>query len=133
MYCENTLICNAAPGDSRRESRSVHPVTFVSLTQRVTALPSRCSPSLTVEKVFDVTDRPRPDDDLRLMPPSIGAGMSRGMCEALYWLSASVLTMMSAPSERLVVSPAHERCGQSLVPNVRHNMVHPAFTGRPSP
>ncbi len=49
--------------------------------------------------------------------------MSRGMSAPAYWLSASVLTMMSAPAFRLGVDAGHERRRQSLVPAEPHDVV----------
>ena len=40
--------------------------------------------------------------------------MSRGISCAGYWLSASVLTMMSAPSRSARVEAGHEAGGQPL-------------------
>ncbi len=50
--------------------------------------------------------------------------MSRATSSPQYWLSASVLTIMSAPSRQALSSPCHEGSGQPLVLSQAHDVVY---------
>ena len=52
--------------------------------------------------------------------------MSFGMSSALYWLSASVLTMMSAPARRRGVESGDEAARQALVRSEVDDVIHAA-------
>jgi len=80
--------------------------TSVLLTNLTTALPNRCRNFFAGEKevIFSTGRSPMTTS---AFPARIGA-TSAGMSAAMYWLSASVLTMMSAPSLTAASRPARK-------------------------
>ena len=62
--------------------------------------------------MFDVTDQPRPDDDLRLMP-QYGAD-EQGNVRGLILVVGVGIDDDVAPSERLVVSPVMNAAASPL-------------------
>jgi hypothetical protein len=87
--------------------------TSVSDARRTTAEPRRCRDFLRGEKCsIDVTSRS--PTTMSAVPARIGA-TSRGIAAASYWLSASVLTMTSAPSFRHASSPAWKPAARPLL------------------
>ena len=76
---------------------------LVLLATRTTQLPSFCSSFLTGLKC-SMASMGRAPTTMSALPATMGA-VSKGMSSAWYWLSASVLTMTSAPRSRQACSP----------------------------
>ena len=76
-------------------------------------LPSSCSAFLVREKC-GVSMIGRAPITMSASPARIGA-VSLGMSSAQYWLSASVLTMTSAPARSAASMPGGERPREALV------------------
>ena len=97
--------------------------TFVPETVRTMPEPQRCIQRLSGEKCailsvwrLPMTTSARPCED--------GGDEARDV-GARYWLSASVLTMMSAPSAERRLDACHERRRQAAVPGEAHDVVNP--------
>ena len=87
--------------------------TSVPLAARTTQEPSFCSAFFSGEKC-SISVIGRAPTTISASPRRIGS-MSFGMSSALYWLSASVLTMMSAPCAQAGIEPGHEAAREALM------------------
>ena len=95
--------------------------TVVSDARRTTQLPSRWSSFFSGEKCSIVCTSRSPTTR-SASPRTIGA-TSFGMSAALYWLSASVLTITSAPSFSEASRPGLEALREPLVVRQPHDVV----------
>ena len=98
MYSEKTLSCIAASRRHRAEAARRIRHIACRWRQRTTHEPSFCSVFFSGEKC-SISVIGRAPTTICASPRRIGS-TSFGMSSALYWLSASVLTMTSAPARR---------------------------------
>src|SRR6478672_774479 len=112
VYFETTVTCSAA---SRLYARKPEVVSGTSVpdARRTTALPKCCSHFLSGEKC-STESITRSPTTRSAWPARIGA-TSFGMSRASYWLSASVLTITSAPSLRQASIPAWKPAARPLL------------------